>query len=140
VRSAVSVVGYVNLGLYVLAGLAAIRLSVRVANRAARWAAATFGVLTLVVVIGQLLPAHPHGLQTWAVRVLVALLVVFPYLLFRFTTLFETATGRLQRLIGLLTAAMVVWTFALPRFPSQGQPRPTSFWLFVAGFVVHGRC
>ena len=45
--------------------------------------------------------------------VLIATLVLFPYLLYRFTTAFERATRSLERFLGVMTVVLVVWTFAL---------------------------
>src|SRR4051794_35835812 len=109
-KTAVEIVGYVNLALYVLAGGAAMRVSRRTGSRAGAWAAATFGSLALVVVVARLLPQDPHGAEAVVLRLLVALLVVFPYLLYRFTTTFERASPRLERLVAVPTLLMIAWT------------------------------
>ena len=68
---------------------------------------------------------------------MIALLVVFPYFLFRFTNAFRAANRRLANALFLLSAILVVWTFALPKIPQQGQTRDGAFQAFVIVFFVH---
>ena len=139
-KVAVEILRYVSLVAYVALALATINQWRRQRNRAAAWAALCFGMLGLVVVLGQrqLVPEHPQGFfENFLQRLDVAFLLLFPYLLHRFTTVFRTATSRLERALGLMTVAMVVWTFALPHFPETGEPRPWWFVAFLAGFLIH---
>src|SRR4051794_5486211 len=101
------------------------------------WAAATFGSLGLLEILS-LLPNDPGELWERAVgRVALALLVLFPYLLFRFTTAFRSSGRRLANALVALTAILVVWTFALPRLPQTGESWPPAFAVYVAVFMVH---
>jgi signal transduction histidine kinase len=134
---AVSIIGDVDLALYVLAAIHAARIALRMGSRAGAWAAATFGALAVVVVVGRLLPTHPHGGDVAVQRLLIVLLVLFPYLLYRFTTAFEPAAQRSARLLGVLTAAMAVWTIALPHFPASGEHRSADFTAYLVAFVIH---
>ena len=134
----VEAVGYVNLALLSALALAALWLWRRRQSKPAMWAAVTFGVLAVVVDAGRFLPEDPSGaVEHLAVRSLVALLVLFPYLLYRFSSSFEPASRRLEQLVALLTLALLVWTFALPDFPSEGEPRSTGFQAYLAAFVFH---
>ena len=63
--------------------------------------------------------------------------MIFPYLLFRFTNAFRPTDGRLAKGLVVLTAVLVVWTFALPRIPRPGEHRPASFTAWIAVFFVH---
>jgi signal transduction histidine kinase len=138
VRSLVEVVGYVNLALFTLVAVAALRQWRAGRGRAGLWAALTFGALALVADVGPLLPENPRGgAGLVALKLVVAALVLFPYLLYRFTTAFEAPTRRLERWLALMTLAVLVWTFALPHFPDEGESWPTWFALYVAGFFVH---
>src|SRR3954447_7804967 len=88
------------------AGLAAIAVVqwVRRRDAAAGWVALTFVSLGLIVTVGRLVPSHPHGFRPGlAGRVLVELLVLFPYLLYRFATAFRPPSLRLQRIVGSIT-------------------------------------
>ena len=108
-------------------------------DRAAMWAACTFGALGAIVVAGQLVPERPEGLlENVAQRVLLAVLALNPYLLYRFTRAFRTASVRLDRLLTGMTTVLVLWTFALPHhLPAAGEPRPAWVWAYLIAFGIH---
>jgi signal transduction histidine kinase len=108
-------------------------------DRAAMWAACTFGALGAIVVVGQLVPERPEGLlENAAQRVLLAVLALFPYLLYRFTRAFRSASVRLDRLLTGMTTVLVLWTFALPHhLPAAGEPRPAWVWAYLIAFGIH---
>jgi signal transduction histidine kinase len=138
VDDVVEVLGYVNLALFTVVAAAAVWVWRKHRERAGLWAALTFIALAGVVDAGPLLPDEPD--EQWeriAVRVLIAALVLFPYLLYRFTLVFSPPSRRLSLLVGALTVLLVVWTFALPEVPSEGEEWPTSFLLYVAAFTLH---
>ena len=137
-RAVVDAVGYVNLALFTALGVLALLQWRAGRGRAGFWAALTFADLALVADVGRLLPEDPDTTaERLAVRVLIAALVLFPYLLYRFTTALEPPTRRLERLVGLVTLAMVVWTFLLPEIPSEDEARPWWFSAYVVAFIVH---
>ncbi|MFL5953914.1 MAG: sensor histidine kinase [Gaiellaceae bacterium] len=104
----------------------------------AGWIACAFLSLGLIVTVGRLVPAHPHGFAEKALqRIEIELLVLFPYLMYRFATAFVPPTRQLQRVVALLTAGLTIWTFALPRFPASGEPRSTGFLAYRIAFLVH---
>jgi signal transduction histidine kinase len=134
----VRVIGYVNLVAYTALGVVAIRQWRMRRDPAAGWAALAFAALGFVVLVARLVPEHPHGfIQDLAQRVLVAVILLFPYLLFRFTIAFRPPSRRLARALGAMTGLLLVWTFALPRFPSAGEARPWWFLLWLAAFLIH---
>jgi signal transduction histidine kinase len=97
---------------------------------------ATFGVLGTVVVAGLVLPDEPEGFtEEAAQRLLVVGLALFPWLLFRFAAAMEPAPRRTEILVGLLAAAVVVATLALPTFPGADETRPGYFQAYLALFV-----
>jgi hypothetical protein len=80
----------------------------------------------------------PSGFaENFLQRLDIAFLLLFPYLLHRFTTVFRSATSRLESALGLMTVAMIVWTFALPHFPEPGEPRSAGFIAYLVGFLIH---
>jgi signal transduction histidine kinase len=106
-------------------------------DRAGLWAAATFGVLAGVVVWSFLLdPNSESDVASWERKVLVAILLLFPYCLFRYAAEFSSPSPRLRRLAEVLTAGVVAWTFLLPRLHGQEAPRTTGLNIFVAGILV----
>jgi signal transduction histidine kinase len=136
-RASVDAFRYVNLVAYTALGAVALAFWKRRLDRASMWAAATFGSLGLLELL-TLIPNHPDDLaERAAVRVEVALLVVFPYLLFRFTGTFRRPGRRLADAIVSLTAILVVWTFLLPRLPQPEEGRPAWFVAYLAVFTFH---
>ena len=134
---AVQVLHYANLVAYVALGVVTFLFWLRRRDRPTMWAAIAFGSLGLLELL-TLIPNHSGNLPERAVgRVVIALLVVFPYFLFRFTNAFRAANRRLANALFLLSAILVVWTFALPKIPQQGQPRDGAFEAFVTVFFIH---
>ena len=129
--------GYVNLVLFTVVALVAFRQWRLGRGRAGLWAALTFGVLAFVVDVAPLLDETPdRPLETLAQRILIAALVLFPYLLYRFSTAFEPPSRRLELALGLMTLTVVVWTFLVPDIPAQGEPRTTGFGAYLIAFLV----
>jgi signal transduction histidine kinase len=107
-------------------------------DRAAKWAAISFGALALVVVSGLVLPEEPSGfLEGVAQRLAIAILLLFPYLLYRFTKAFRAPSQPLERVVNGLTVTMIAATFVLPSFPEADDVRPWWFWLYLCGFLLH---
>lgn len=104
----------------------------------AGWIALALLALGLIVTAGRLVPSHPHGfVEKGLQRIEVELLVLFPYLMYRFATAFVPPSRRLQRVVGLLTVGLTIWTFALPRFPAAGEHRPPGFLIYIIAFLLH---
>jgi signal transduction histidine kinase len=132
------VLRWIDLGLFSLVAVVALRQWRLHGGRAGLWAALAFVVLALVVDVGWLLPDEPAtDLELVAERLLVGVLVLFPYLLYRFTAAFRPPPRRLERFLGLMTLVILVWTFLVPDFPEEGAPRPASFIAYLVAFVVH---
>ena len=137
-RVTAQVLGYVNLIAFAALGVVAIRQWRMRGDSAAGWAAAAFGSIALVVVLGRLVPTHPHlFVQKAVVRIDIATLVVFPYLLFRFARTFGRRHPRFDVYVGSLTTLLVIWTFALPHVPEEGEPRPAQFVAYLIVFLIH---
>jgi signal transduction histidine kinase len=139
VHEAVEVVGIANLVLFVLAAIVAVRQwRANPGNRAGLWAALAFLALAFVVVFARVLPDDPDRLaEHLGERLDVAMLVLFPYLLYRFTTAFEPPTLRLERFLAVMTAVLLTATFSLPYYPNDDESRPWWFWVYLALFLVH---
>jgi signal transduction histidine kinase len=139
VNETVELVGLANLVLFALAAVVAVRQwRANPGNRAGLWAALAFLALAFVVLFGRLLPENPDRIVEHAAQRLdIAVLVLFPYLLYRFTTAFERPTRRLERFLALMTALLLVATFSLPHVPGEDESRPWWFVLYVALFLLH---
>jgi signal transduction histidine kinase len=133
-----AVVDYLNLAAFVGVALAAVAQWRRRRDRASLWALLAFATLAAVVVISQPLPEESDELWFDVVqRLELAILVLFPYLLYRFTTAFRNTRRWVDLGLSSLTVAMVVWTFALPTIPGEGEPRPASFITYLVAFLLH---
>ena len=128
---------YFNLVAFIALGAVTLVFWLRRRDRASRWAAVAFGALGLLELL-TLVPNHPGNIPERAVgRIAIVLIVVFPYLLFRFTNVFRTPQRRLANGLVVLTVVLVAWTFALPRIPQPGEHRPALFTAWLVVFFVH---
>jgi peptidoglycan/LPS O-acetylase OafA/YrhL len=85
------------------------------------WAAATFGSLA-VVLLGRRAEALGTELPAWLQTVEVVLILVFPYLLLRFTASFRDLPRWLELAAAAAAAGVVVATIVLP--PCRRTPSP----------------
>jgi signal transduction histidine kinase len=132
--AAVKTVDYVNVGLYTVLAVAAFIQWRRGRGRPALWAALAFGAIGSVVLAGLL----PGSAEVEAVvKVELVLLVLFPYLLYKFTTAFERAERGLERFVGVMTVVLVVWSFLLPDIPQENEAWPTGFVVYIVAFLFH---
>jgi signal transduction histidine kinase len=138
VETALDVVQVVVLVLYAGLALACLRLWRRERGPAARWAVAAFGDLGLTIAFGFVTPDPDRG---WWALLLVKLdilgLVLFPYLLYRFMTVFSPAGRALERFATTLTALLAVWTLALPGLPEDDESWSAFFAAYVVVFLAH---
>ncbi|HEX5801358.1 MAG TPA: hypothetical protein VFY02_14710, partial [Gaiellaceae bacterium] len=137
-EQAVRIVELVNLAAFIALAAVAVRQWRIRRDVAAAWAAAAFAALAVVLLLGNLLPTDP---DSWPERVVLRLeilvLLLFPYLLYRFTVAFDPPSRRLARIVGSATALLVVSTLALPRLPDEGESQPWWFVAWVVAFVLH---
>jgi NADPH:quinone reductase-like Zn-dependent oxidoreductase len=105
VATAVQTIEYLNVVVFGVLAVTAFQLWLRGRGGPALWAALSFGAVGIVVLDGVLLPDEPvNDFQKVVERINIALLVLFPYFLYRFTTTFERAPRGLERLLGLMTS------------------------------------
>jgi signal transduction histidine kinase len=92
------------------------------------WAAATFGSFAGLLVVGLISPDGSSAGQAWAwvTRATITLLVLFPWLLFRFASGFRRPSLGFRRFALSLTAVVVVWGWFLPGIadPQTEAPSP----------------
>jgi signal transduction histidine kinase/CheY-like chemotaxis protein len=132
-----TVLEYVNNALFVsLAGVCLLRW-LRERGRPAAWLAATFGTLAGLVVASLALEVAVEGQPpAWVTKLILAPIILFPYLLFRFSASLERAARRTEVVAGVLAGTTVAWTLALPSLPDASQARPGWLTAFLAVFVV----
>ena len=98
---------------------------------ARRWGAAAFVALAVVLLESTF---GERGAPGWAGKVLICVLLAFPYALLRFTASLGAVRPRVVTLATLATVAMLVTTLALPA-RGAGDSRPGWFAVY-AGVVV----
>jgi signal transduction histidine kinase len=137
-EQAVRIVELVNLAAFIALAAVAVRQWRIRRDVAAAWAAAAFAALAVVLLLGNLLPTDPDSSPERVVlRLEILVLLLFPYLLYRFTVAFEPPSRRLARIVDSATALLVVATLALPRIPDEGESQPWWFVAWVVAFVLH---
>jgi signal transduction histidine kinase len=128
---------YVSAAAFTVLGAVSLVLWLKRRSRPSLWAALCFGSLGAVALVGQFLPDDPSTTgEIVAQRAIVVALVLFPYLLFRFTAAFDPASRRLDWGAGIVTAALALWTIALPDIPATGEHRSAGFTLYVYVLVL----
>ena len=121
-RQAIEIVGIANLVLFAVIALVCVRQWRRERAVTALWAALAFVALSCVIVVARFLPEDPESLAGKVVQRLdLAILVLFPYLLYRFAVAFEPTSRPLARFIDALSVALVTATVLLPSVPAEGE-------------------
>jgi signal transduction histidine kinase len=137
-RQAVELVGIVNLLLFAAIAVICVRQWRRERAVTALWAALAFVTLAWVLVASRVLPADPENLAEKILqRIDLAILLLFPYLLYRFAVAFEPSTRPLARFVDTLSATLVTATLVLPSLPAEGEAWPWWFIAYAVAFVVH---
>lgn len=128
---------YVQVVVFVGLAIAALRQWLTHRTRPSAWLAGTFGVLGAVVLVSRFLPAQSADPEVvFERKVLIAVLALFPYFLYRFATSFVKPVKWIFISAAVVTAFLVVWPFFMERIPERGEPRPASFQLFVVVLLV----
>jgi len=96
-HDAVQALRYVNVVAYVALGAVTLGFWRRRRDRASRWAAVAFGALGLLELLSLISNDSANFAERAIGRIELVLLVLFPYLLFRFTKVFRAPrTGGLR--------------------------------------------
>jgi signal transduction histidine kinase len=113
------------------------RLWRRQGDAPSAWLTATFGTLASVLVAALFLPQQPTGTTgELVVKVMVVLIVLYPYFLYRFMAAFATPPRAVHVTAGVVTAGVCLATLALPRFPGQHDARPLWFEFYVVALIL----
>ena len=132
-----NVLGYVSAAAFGLLGFVSFWHWLRRRDAPSFWAALCFGALGAVALAGEVLPETANSdFELVAQRVLVVVLVLFPYFLFRFTSAFDPSSRRLGWPAAAVTAGLIAWTIALPDFPQAGEHRSLAFSIFLYALVL----
>ena len=141
ISSIASVLRYVQDLVFVALALVCLRNWQRERARADRWASAAFGALGAVGLASLVLPAtvqHALGPDTalhWVYKVLVAIVLLFPYLLVRFLDALDPLGRRQRQVANVLMAVAVAYVFALPRILAANDHRRPWWLIGLVGVV-----
>ena len=132
-EAALEALSYVQTALFVTLGVAAINAWIRRRGAARAWLAATFGILSLVTLLGLVLPeeSQPRSPAEWVGRSLLVLIVLFPYFLFRFAASFRTRPKWVEALALAVTVTLGVTIYFFHELPGEGEPWGGGFGLWV---------
>jgi signal transduction histidine kinase len=127
---------YATAAVFPVLGLVALRSWIRRRDSPSLWATLCFATLAIVVIAGRVLPEDGRFASVLE-RLVVITILLFPYLLYRFTAAFDPSSLPLELVITGATIAMTVWTVLLPSFPDEGEPTPLSFDIYIIAFAAH---
>lgn len=103
-------------------------------DRTSFWMLLTFGDLALVVISSRVLEMFEEpesAVVDFAQTLVVAVLLLFPYLLYRVGHSFAAGSRLTHLAAAIPTAIVVAWAVVVPRFPEQGEPRPGWYQAFI---------
>ncbi len=102
----------------------------------AKWAALTFGVLGAVALAGWVISKTGGADVEWQGKLTLALLLSFPYCLYRFTAAFGPRSRRVDRAATYSWALVVVVTLLIPELPRPGAGRPAWFQIYLLALLA----
>ena len=106
-------------------------------DESSQWAFFTFGSLGLVAVVGRLLPEESNwGPYQWFLKMLIVVLVFFPYFLFRISSSFRKTQTWLRPVALAATTVLALWTLFLPDFPGPDDPQPPALRTWVVALIA----
>ncbi len=135
-ESAVAVLEWVQRVAFTALALVSLALYVRHRSAPAAWAAAAFGSLAAIVLVAWIAGPDSDDLPLWFVKILIAVVLAFPYFLFRFAAAFVRPPRWAEAAGAALTGALILWTLALPSFPAEGEPQTGATRIYVLAIVV----
>ena len=112
--------------------------------RGAGWVALSFAILGGVSLVYKYAPGlfvsgqPPHIIvHEWAIKTLIAAILVMPYCLFRFATSFRPASRLAHAVAVGVTLGIIAFTYALQYLPSApGAPAPPFYVAYRAAFAI----
>lgn len=117
---------------YISIAILAVARYLKRRDRASAWFALTFVVLGTVTGIALGIPeGSTSTTAVWATKLIVVLIVVFPYLLVRMTASFAPFSKRFEFFAGLATAAAAALVFAFERLPLEDETPSDAFRAYV---------
>lgn len=116
-----------------------VAVAARLAARARRepgsgWAGAAFGALAAVSVMSSVGEAIWPEIPPFVQKLEIAALLLFPLLLWRFTTTLAPIKSGVRRAGDIVTGALIVWALLIPEVP-EAQVKPVTFVVFLVALL-----
>lgn len=128
---------YLSTLVFAVVGLVAFQGWIRLRGSQRGLLASAFVLLAIISATGRLIPLHTDDPTLIFVRkLLVAVLVFFPYLLFRFAATFGPVARWLEATTAALTVSLAASIFLFGRLPEQGAPRSPGFQNYIIVLLV----
>jgi signal transduction histidine kinase len=136
-RALADALGHVNVFVFAAIAFVCLRQWHRRRDEPARWAALTFALLGAVALAGEIIDAFygEDGAGVWMDKILVALIALFPYLLFRFGASLSRPRREIELAAVTLTAVVFAWAFFV-EIPEEGTAWPAAFTAFIAALLT----
>lgn len=115
-------------------GVISFRLWLRRHDKPAFWTAIAFSDLAFALLISRL-PETGSVVLEFLDRLVIGLVVLFPYLLYRVALSFTPGNRYAHRVAATATAVVFVWALIAPGFPEDNEPEPLSYRLFLLSVV-----
>jgi signal transduction histidine kinase len=135
-RSVIEIIASLNTAIYVFLAAVAYRHFQRGHGDASRWAACALGAIGLAAILGRVILIAP-GTTVVLTRIELGILLLYPFLLFRFTNAFERVSPLALRLSEALTLITLIFTFAVPHFPRPNEPWSLVFTIYLVIYLFH---
>src|SRR5688500_3500221 len=127
------VLEWLNLILFTGLSISAARSWLSQRSKSAGWIALTFGTLAFVSILGRIVPVDETGNgPLWATKITLAMIVLFPWALFRFTGSFKSGGLKgADRIANLVTLGLALFAIGLPDIPSENETQPAYFKIYL---------
>lgn len=132
-----AILEWVQLFVFVMLGLVAYRHWRTQQSSSTAWLFATFGTLAVLLVMGRVIPEGSDALWVLAARkIMIALLILFPYCLWRFSISILPRLPWFWWVAHLLTGAVLIFNAVTPPIPEGTEARPPWAVAFIAFLLV----
>ncbi|MBW3594390.1 MAG: hypothetical protein KY391_02340 [Actinobacteria bacterium] len=119
---------------FALLGLISFRLWLRRRDKPAFWTSLAFSDLALALVLSRL-PEEGSPLWEFLDTFVIAIIVLFPYFLYRVAASFAPGASIADWVAGGATGVVFLWAVFAPGFPADNEPEPFTYRLFLLSLL-----